>query len=88
MLSLIYFKDLSSRKELNRHISKFWPHQILAVWALPGLNGDNSTIFMLLIQGYKYRLVLFSIISKHRGIDKVLTVKDGILNSVPLDLLR
>lgn len=88
VLSLINFEDLSSRKELNRHDSKFWPHQILAVWALPGLSGDNSTIFMFLIQGYKYRLVLFSILSKHGGIDKAFTVKDGILSSIPLDLLQ
>lgn len=43
---------------------------------------------MLLIQGYKYRLVLFSIISKQGGIDEVFTVKDSILNSVPMDLLQ
>lgn len=64
-------------------ISKSWARQILAVWALPALNGDNSTVFMLLSQGYKYRLALFSIGSKSREIDKVVTVKDSILNSVP-----
>lgn len=87
-VSHIYFEDLPSRKELNRHISKLWPHQILTVWALPELNGDNSTSFMLLIQGYKYRLVLFSVISKYGEIDKLFMAKDNILNSVPLDLLQ
>lgn len=87
-LSHVYSGDLPIRKELNRHIAKFWAHQILTVWALPGLNGDNSTIFMLLMQGYKYRLVLFSVISKYGEIDEVFMVKDNILNTVPLDWLQ
>lgn len=81
---LCFISYLFSRRAEQTHLKVL----VLAVWALPGLNGDNSTIFMLLIQGYKYRLVLFSLISKYREIDKVFPVKDSILYSVPLDLLQ